>query len=40
MKGLMFGIALGMATGLALSQVPQVKQILGKGKKTLKDVVK
>lgn len=40
MKGLVWGMALGMVAGMVLSEIPEVKQMLGKGKKTLKDISK
>ena len=40
MKKLVIGVALGVIAGMALSEVPQVKQMLGKGKRKLKDMSK
>ena len=40
MKSLFVGVALGMIAGMALSEVPQVKDMLGKGKRKLKDMSK
>lgn len=40
MKGLVWGMAIGMVAGMVLSEVPEVKQMLGKGKRTLKDMTK
>lgn len=40
MKGLVWGMAIGMVAGMVLSEVPKVKQMLGKGKRTLKDMTK
>lgn len=40
MKKLVIGVALGVIASMALSEVPQVKQMLGKGKRKLKDMSK
>lgn len=40
MKKLVIGVALGVIAGMALSEVPQVKQMLGNGKRKLKDMSK
>ncbi len=40
MKSLFVGVALGMIAGMALSEVPQVKDMLGKGKRKVKDMSK
>ena len=40
MKSLFVGVALGMIAGMALSEVPQVKDMLGKGKRKFKDMSK
>ncbi len=36
MKSLFVGMALGVIAGMALSEVPQVKDMLGKGKKKVR----
>lgn len=40
MKKLVIGVALGVIAGMVLSEVPQVKQMLGKGKRKLNDMSK
>ncbi len=40
MKKLLFGIALGTAVGLAVSEIPAVKQMLSKSKKKVKNFTK
>ena len=40
MKSLFVGMALGVIAGMALSEVPQVKDMLGKGKKKVKEMTK
>lgn len=40
MKKLVIGMALGVCAGLLLSEVPEVKQLVGNGKKKLKDITK
>lgn len=40
MKKLLFGIALGVAAGMVVSEIPAVKQMLSKGKKKMKNLTK
>ena len=40
MKKLLIGLALGAAVGMVVSEIPQVKQMLDKGKKKVKDMTK
>ena len=40
MKKLLIGIALGAAVGMVVSEMPQVKQILNKGKKKVQNLSK
>lgn len=40
MKKLLFGIALGAAVGMVVSEIPAVKQVLSKGKKKVKNLTK
>ena len=40
MKKLLIALALGAAVGMAVSEIPQVKQMLNKGKKKVKDMTK
>ncbi len=40
MKQLLIGIALGTAVGMAVSEMPAVKEMLSKGKKKVKDLTK
>ena len=40
MKKLLIGIALGAAVGMVVSEIPQVRQTLDKGKKKVKDLSK
>ena len=40
MKKLLIGIALGAAVGMVVSEIPQVRQALDKGKKQVKKMTK
>lgn len=40
MKKLLIGIALGAAVGMVVSEIPQVRKALDKGKKKVKDISK
>lgn len=40
MKKLFMGMAFGVLAGLMLSEIPEVKQLMGSGKKKLKDIAK
>ena len=40
MKKLLIGLALGAAVGMAVSEIPQVKQMLNQGKKKVKEMTK
>ncbi len=40
MKKLLIGMALGAAAGMIVSEIPQVKQLLNKGKKKVKEMTK
>lgn len=40
MKKLLIGLALGAAVGMVVSEIPQVHQMLNKGKKKVKDMTK
>ena len=40
MKKLLIGIALGAAAGMVVSELPQVRQMLDKGKKQVKKMTK
>ena len=40
MNKILIGMALGAAVGLAVSEIPQVKEMMKKGKKKVKDISK
>ena len=40
MKKLLIGIALGAAAGLMVSEIPEVRQVLDKGKKKVNKMTK
>ncbi len=40
MKKLLIGMALGAVAGIALCEVPQVKNLMNKGKKKVKEMTK
>ena len=40
MKKLLIGLALGTAVGMAVSEMPQVKELMNKGKKKVKNLSK
>ena len=40
MNKLLVGVMLGVATGLVVSQVPEIKDLLAKGKKKVKQLSK
>ena len=40
MKKLLIGMALGAAVGMVVGELPQVKQMLNKGKKQVKKMTK
>lgn len=40
MKKLLIGMALGAAVGMVVSELPQVKQMLNRGKKKVKELSK
>ena len=40
MKRLLIGMALGVATGMIVSEIPQVQKMLNKGKKKVKEIAK
>ena len=40
MKKLLIGMALGAAVGMVVSELPQVKQMVNKGKKKVKELSK
>lgn len=40
MKKVIIGLALGMAAGMLVGEIPQVKNAIGKGKKKLKNMQK
>ena len=40
MKKLLIGIALGAAAGLVVSELPEVRKVLDKGKKKVKNMTK
>ena len=40
MKKLLIGMALGAAAGMIVSEIPQVKKMLNKGKKKVKEMTK
>ena len=40
MKKLLIGLALGAAVGMVVSEIPQVKQVLNKGKSKVKNMTK
>lgn len=40
MKKLLIGMALGAAVGMVVCEIPQVKNLLNKGKKKVKEMTK
>lgn len=40
MKTLLIGMALGAAVGMVVGEIPQVKQMINKGKKKVKNLSK